>query len=125
MMLLPAGVGLTTRWLGWGCGFLMRTTTLAGYLSRERLLALKSKLDRSRLCPAKILYRNRRTDASRMSRIKSERVPALPSRGCAFGDYDNDGDIDVLINPVNAMPELLRAIRQKNNWITISGRREV
>jgi hypothetical protein len=60
-----------------------------------------------------------------MSRIKSERVPALPSRGCAFGDYDNDGDIDVLINPVNAMPELLRAIRQKNNWITISGRREV
>ena len=30
------------------------------------------------------------------------------SRGCAFGDYDNDGDIDVLILNMNDYPSLLR-----------------
>ncbi|HKG21422.1 MAG TPA: ASPIC/UnbV domain-containing protein, partial [Blastocatellia bacterium] len=32
----------------------------------------------------------------------------------------NDGDIDILINPVNAIPELLRCdSSNQNNWITI------
>ena len=30
------------------------------------------------------------------------------SRGCAFGDFDNDGDIDVLIVNLNEPPSLLR-----------------
>ena len=30
------------------------------------------------------------------------------SRGCAFGDFDNDGDIDVLIMNQNEPPSLLR-----------------
>ena len=30
------------------------------------------------------------------------------SRGCAFGDFDNDGDIDVLIVNMNEPPSLLR-----------------
>jgi hypothetical protein len=30
------------------------------------------------------------------------------SRGCAFGDFDNDGDIDVLIMNLNEPPSLLR-----------------
>ena len=30
------------------------------------------------------------------------------SRGAAFGDYDDDGDIDVLVTNVNAAPTLLR-----------------
>ena len=43
-----------------------------------------------------------------------------PARGCAFGDYDNDGDTDILINPVNALPELLRCDSvNQNNWLTI------
>ena len=42
------------------------------------------------------------------------------SRGCAFGDFDNDGDLDVVINPVNDYPVLLRAdSTTKNNWITV------
>jgi hypothetical protein len=30
------------------------------------------------------------------------------SRGCAFGDFDNDGDIDVLVMNMNEPPSLLR-----------------
>jgi len=121
----PAGVGLTTRWLGWGCGFfdadnngwldiflvnghvypeVERLTTEAGYAQR------------------KILYRNmengRFEDVS--EKVGSAVTGPSPSRGCAFGDYDNDGDIDILINPVNAVPELLRCdSTNQNNWITI------
>ena len=42
------------------------------------------------------------------------------SRGAAFGDYDNDGDIDVLILNMNDPPSLLRNDGgNKNNWIKI------
>ena len=30
------------------------------------------------------------------------------SRGCAFGDFDNDGDLDILIVNLNEAPSLLR-----------------
>ena len=47
-------------------------------------------------------------------------IQPTASRGCAFGDYDNDGLIDILINPVNAVPELLHAESlNQNNWIKI------
>jgi hypothetical protein len=121
----PAGVGITTRWLGWGCGFVdadnngwvdiflvnghvypevEKLTTEAGYAQR------------------KVLYRNlgngRFEDFS--DRAGASVVEPSPSRGCAFGDYDNDGDVDILINPVNRTPELLRCdSSNQNNWISI------
>lgn len=126
----PVGIGKNTRWLGWGCGFLdadndgwldiflvnghvypevERLTTEAGYAQR------------------KVLYRNLHNghfeDAS-ASAGTGVTEPAS-ARGCAFGDYDNDGDIDILINPVNAVPELLRndyqngSSRGANNWLTL------
>ena len=42
------------------------------------------------------------------------------SRGIAFGDYDNDGDIDVLLLNMNDPPSLLRNDGgNQNNWIKI------
>src|SRR5882762_1922087 len=47
------------------------------------------------------------------------------SRGCAFGDFDNDGDIDVLVMNMNEPPLLLRndynneRRRGSNNWLTV------
>ena len=42
------------------------------------------------------------------------------SRGAAFGDYDNDGDIDVLVINMNERPTLLRNdTTSANHWITL------
>jgi hypothetical protein len=47
------------------------------------------------------------------------------SRGCAFGDFDNDGDVDVVIMNMNEPPSLLRneymggPSRRRNNWIAL------
>ena len=42
------------------------------------------------------------------------------SRGVAFGDYDNDGDIDILINNAHDTPDLLRNDTNGDyHWISI------
>ena len=42
------------------------------------------------------------------------------SRGCAFGDFDNDGDIDVLIVNMNEPPSLLRNdTGAGNHWLKL------
>jgi len=42
------------------------------------------------------------------------------SRGAAFGDYDNDGDIDALVINMNDRPTLLRNdTAPGNHWITV------
>jgi len=42
------------------------------------------------------------------------------SRGCAFGDFDNDGDVDILVVNLNEPPSLLRNdLKTKQNWIKV------
>ncbi len=42
------------------------------------------------------------------------------SRGCAFGDFDNDGDVDILIVNQNEPPSLLRNDTSgKNHWLKV------
>ena len=44
---------------------------------------------------------------------------ARSSRGAAFGDYDNDGDIDVLISNIDDRPTLLRNDTSGGHWVTM------
>ncbi len=42
------------------------------------------------------------------------------SRGVAVGDYDNDGDLDILVNNLNEPPRLLRNDGgNRNHWLTV------
>jgi hypothetical protein len=42
------------------------------------------------------------------------------SRGCAFGDFDNDGDVDILIVNLNEPPSLLRNdYGGSGNWLQV------
>ena len=42
------------------------------------------------------------------------------SRGCAFGDFDNDGDLDIVIMNQNESPSLLRNdAPPENHWIKV------
>ena len=46
--------------------------------------------------------------------------PNKVSRGAAFGDYDNDGDLDVLITNSNQAPDLLRNESENpNRWLVL------
>jgi enediyne biosynthesis protein E4 len=121
----PAGIGLTTRWLGWGCGFvdINNDGWLDIFLVNGHVYPEVEKLTtEAGYAQRKVLYRNlqngRFEDVS--ERVGGPVIQPSSARGCAFGDYDNDGDIDILINPVNAIPELLRCdSSNQNNWITI------
>ncbi len=57
-------------------------------------------------------------------KLDEEGMPALASRhvsrGCAFGDFDNDGDLDIIIMNQNEPPSLLRNdAPTTNHWIKI------
>jgi hypothetical protein len=69
-----------------------------------------------------LLYRNLRN--GRFADVSLQAGPGIsdpvPARGCAFGDFDNDGNLDVVVNTVNDYPQLLHCTSTFNhNWIKI------
>ena len=121
----PSGLGVNTRLLGWGVGFFdmdndgwLDILMSNGHVYPE---VDKSKAD-LKYAEHKYLYRNLRN--GRFEEVTNEGGPGImesaPARGCAFGDYDNDGDLDIAVNCVNAVPQLLRCDSTLNrNWIKI------
>jgi hypothetical protein len=70
----------------------------------------------------KLFYRNLRDGT--FAEIGSS-IPALAerraSRGAAFGDYDEDGDVDVIVNEIDGAPTLLRndSGSKAGHWINL------
>ena len=121
----PSGLGVNTRLLGWGVGFFDMDND--GWL--DILMSnghVYPEVDKSnadlKYAEHKYLYRNLQN--GRFEEVTDKGGPGIlenaPARGCAFGDYDNDGDLDVAVNCVNAIPQLLRCDSTLNrNWIKI------
>jgi hypothetical protein len=70
----------------------------------------------------KYLYRNLRNGQFEdVSMIGGSGITAaVKARGFAVGDYDNDGDLDAIVNCVNSVPQLLRCDSTVNrSWIKV------
>ena len=121
----PGGLGENTRLLGWGVGFFDMDNDgwpdilmSNGHVYPE---VDESKAD-LKYAEHKYLYRNLQN--GRFEDVTEQGGSGImenaPARGCAFGDYDNDGDIDVVVNCINSVPQLLRCDSTLNRtWIKI------
>jgi hypothetical protein len=111
---MSAGIGAATLpTLGWGTGFLdydndgLKDLFLANghvFPSIDRANLGTTWKQRNQL------FRNAGKGLFR--EVTSEAGPAFQelhsARGCAFGDLDNDGDIDIVVNNIDEPPGLLR-----------------
>ncbi len=120
-----AGLGGDTRDVKWGCGFIDYDNDgwpdilqVNGHVYPE--------IDGWHLGQSfkerRVMYRN--LGNGKFRDVSAELGPGInarfSSRGCAFGDYDNDGDVDVLVNNMNDYPSLLRNDGgNRKNWIKL------
>jgi enediyne biosynthesis protein E4 len=122
---LRSGLGSETRYVSWGAGIvdldndgLPDLFIAAGQVYPE----LEKQVPLFPYRNPRIVYRN--LGGGRFEELFDEAGPAIAaphsSRGCAFGDFDNDGDIDIVIMNMNEPPSLLRNDTSgRNHWLKV------
>ncbi len=122
---LSSRVGVETRYICWGAGMVdldndgypdLFMVTGSVYPEVER------KLPQYANKTPRAVFRN--LGNKTFEELGPEAGPGVAeahcSRGCAFGDFDNDGDVDILIVNLNEPPSLLRNdLSGKQNWIKV------
>jgi hypothetical protein len=120
-----SGIGINNQYVAWGCGFVDYDNDgwpdiiqVNGHVYPE---IGGHEIGQTYKNP-RLVYKN--MGNGQFKDVSSTMGPGITerfsSRGAAFGDYDNDGDIDALILNMNDVPSLLRndgGNRQK--WIKI------
>jgi hypothetical protein len=120
-----SGIGVERRFVSWGAAMLdldndgwpdIFYVTGNVYPELERVFAKFPARSQS------ILFRN--LGNGKFAQLGEEAGPAMAarhiSRGCAFGDFDNDGDLDILVMNQNDPPSLIRNDAPAgNNWVKI------
>lgn len=110
---IPAGFGVETRYICWGTGFadfdnngFPDLAVVTGSVYPE----VEAKFPEYPLKTPRFIFRN--LGDGRFEELAGEAGPGIAaphcSRGCAFGDFDNDGDVDMVIVNLNEPPSLLR-----------------
>ena len=122
---IRAGIGVETRYIGWGAGMLdldndgqpdLFLVTGSVYPEVERQLPTYPYRT------PRLVFRN--LGGGRFEELIEEAgsgvAAAHSSRGCAFGDFDNDGDVDVLVMNMNEPPSLLRNdVTGTGRWVKV------
>ena len=122
---IRAGIGVETRYVGWGTGIVdldndglpdVFITTGSVYPEVEK------KLPTYPFHTPRLVFRN--LGDGRFEELIEEAGSGVSdahcSRGCAFGDFDNDGDMDVLVMNMNEPPSLLRNdVSGAGHWLKV------
>ena len=120
-----AGIGVETRYVGWGAGIqdfdndgLPDLFWATGSVFPE----VEELHPEYPFKTPRVLFRN--LGSGKFEELGDIAGPAIgkvhSSRGVAFGDFDNDGDVDILIMNVNEPPSLLRNdVTGKGHWLKV------
>lgn len=108
-----SGLAVETRYINWGAGIVdLDNDGLPDlfYVTGNVYPELEAKLPAYPFATPRVLFRN--LGGGKFEELFDLAGPAIgqahSSRGCAFGDFDNDGDLDILILNLHEPPSLLR-----------------